>query len=170
MREGEERPYPLRVGKMLYFDDFQIDLSKGYFYQIWKLSYKQYMEVIDNPVTIPFYVPLFDAKYLDIFSRTTWHTILAIWVPVALVHFYFGLTKEYDVLSAVDSYIKLDSPSFSWIYVFILFASAILAWSLAEYSLHRFLFHMEKWMPDQALYRYLAFIIHGVHHALPMDG
>jgi len=45
-----------------------------------------------------------------------------------------------------------------------------MCWSVSEYSLHRFLFHMEKWMPDFAFFRYLAFAIHGIHHALPMDG
>ncbi|KAL4478270.1 hypothetical protein ABPG72_016582 [Tetrahymena utriculariae] len=170
MREGEERPYPLRVGKILYFDDFQIDLDKGYFYQIWKLSYKQYLEVIDNPVTIPFYVPLFDSKFLDLFSRNKWYTILAIWVPIAIYHFYLGLTYDYNVNSIIDNYVKLSSSSFSLFVILTILLFAVFTWSLAEYSLHRFLFHMEKWMPDQALYRYLAFIIHGVHHALPMDG
>lgn len=170
MREGEERPYPLRVGKILHFDDFKIDLAKGYFYQIWKLSYKQYMEVVDNPVTIPFYVPLFDNKFLDLCSRTTWRAILALWVPIALYHIYLSLTFNYEVHSIIDNYVMIDSPSFSLLVVAAVIGFAVLTWSLAEYSLHRFLFHMEKWMPDQALYRYLAFIIHGVHHALPMDG
>jgi sterol desaturase/sphingolipid hydroxylase (fatty acid hydroxylase superfamily) len=46
------------------------------------------------------------------------------------------------------------------------FALGILAWSLTEYMLHRFLFHLE---PDSHWGRRLHFIIHGVHHDFPHD-
>jgi sterol desaturase/sphingolipid hydroxylase (fatty acid hydroxylase superfamily) len=46
------------------------------------------------------------------------------------------------------------------------FALGILAWSLSEYLLHRFLFHLE---PDSHWGRRLHFIIHGVHHDFPHD-
>jgi sterol desaturase/sphingolipid hydroxylase (fatty acid hydroxylase superfamily) len=39
-------------------------------------------------------------------------------------------------------------------------------WSLAEYLLHRFVFHFE---PDSRWGRRLHFIIHGVHHDYPHD-
>ena len=44
--------------------------------------------------------------------------------------------------------------------------SAWSAWSLAEYLLHRFVFHFE---PDTRWGRRLHFIIHGVHHDYPHD-
>ena len=43
-------------------------------------------------------------------------------------------------------------------------ARAASAWSLAEYLLHRFVFHFE---PDTRWGRRLHFIIHGVHHDYP---
>jgi sterol desaturase/sphingolipid hydroxylase (fatty acid hydroxylase superfamily) len=46
------------------------------------------------------------------------------------------------------------------------FALGILAWSLTEYLLHRFIFHLE---PDSRWGRRLHFIIHGVHHDFPHD-
>jgi sterol desaturase/sphingolipid hydroxylase (fatty acid hydroxylase superfamily) len=46
------------------------------------------------------------------------------------------------------------------------FALGILAWSLSEYLLHRFLFHLE---PDSHWGRRIHFIIHGVHHDFPHD-
>jgi sterol desaturase/sphingolipid hydroxylase (fatty acid hydroxylase superfamily) len=46
------------------------------------------------------------------------------------------------------------------------FALGLLAWSLAEYLLHRFVFHFE---PDTRWGRRLHFIIHGVHHDYPHD-
>ena len=46
------------------------------------------------------------------------------------------------------------------------FALGIIAWSLTEYLLHRFVFHLE---PDSRWGRRLHFIIHGVHHDFPHD-
>jgi dihydroceramide fatty acyl 2-hydroxylase len=46
------------------------------------------------------------------------------------------------------------------------FFVGLLFWSLAEYLLHRFIFHLE---PDTSWGRRLHFIIHGVHHDYPHD-
>jgi sterol desaturase/sphingolipid hydroxylase (fatty acid hydroxylase superfamily) len=46
------------------------------------------------------------------------------------------------------------------------FALGIVAWSLTEYLLHRFVFHLE---PDSRWGRQMHFIIHGVHHDFPHD-
>jgi sterol desaturase/sphingolipid hydroxylase (fatty acid hydroxylase superfamily) len=46
------------------------------------------------------------------------------------------------------------------------FLVGLVAWSLAEYLLHRFVFHFE---PDTRWGRRLHFIIHGVHHDYPHD-
>jgi sterol desaturase/sphingolipid hydroxylase (fatty acid hydroxylase superfamily) len=46
------------------------------------------------------------------------------------------------------------------------FALGIVAWSLTEYLLHRFVFHLE---PDSRWGRRVHFVIHGVHHDFPHD-
>ncbi len=46
------------------------------------------------------------------------------------------------------------------------FALGIVAWSLTEYLLHRFVFHLE---PESRWGRRVHFIIHGVHHDFPHD-
>ena len=46
------------------------------------------------------------------------------------------------------------------------FVLGVLAWSLTEYLLHRFIFHLE---PDSRWGRRVHFIIHGVHHDFPHD-
>jgi len=42
-----------------------------------------------------------------------------------------------------------------------------LAWSLFEYTLHRWLFH---WQPERPALRRLVFMLHGIHHIQPQDG
>jgi len=46
------------------------------------------------------------------------------------------------------------------------FLGGLATWSLAEYLLHRFVFHLQ---PDNRFGRRLHFIIHGVHHDYPHD-
>jgi sterol desaturase/sphingolipid hydroxylase (fatty acid hydroxylase superfamily) len=48
----------------------------------------------------------------------------------------------------------------------LLFALGWLAWSLMEYLLHRFVFHMDAHTPPQRL---RAFLLHGYHHEFPDD-
>lgn len=41
--------------------------------------------------------------------------------------------------------------------------------TLLEYFLHRFIFHSEKWLPNNKIIRYLHYVLHGIHHTLPND-
>jgi len=38
-----------------------------------------------------------------------------------------------------------------------------------EYTMHRFLFHVDYYLPDKPVFLMLHFLMHGVHHYLPMD-
>jgi sterol desaturase/sphingolipid hydroxylase (fatty acid hydroxylase superfamily) len=44
--------------------------------------------------------------------------------------------------------------------------SGALAWSLAEYLLHRFVFHLDRWFPAAERF---CFLMHGCHHDDPAD-
>jgi 4-hydroxysphinganine ceramide fatty acyl 2-hydroxylase len=50
--------------------------------------------------------------------------------------------------------------------VIAVFALGVAFWSLTEYLLHRFVFHLQ---PDSPWGRRMHFIIHGVHHDFPHD-
>lgn len=45
----------------------------------------------------------------------------------------------------------------------------VFLWTLVEYVLHRFLFHVDKWLPDKPIFLTAHFLLHGVHHYLPTD-
>jgi sterol desaturase/sphingolipid hydroxylase (fatty acid hydroxylase superfamily) len=47
-------------------------------------------------------------------------------------------------------------------------ALGLLAWTLVEYVLHRFVFHFSPRNPPPWLHR-LVFLFHGIHHAQPWD-
>lgn len=42
-------------------------------------------------------------------------------------------------------------------------------WTILEYTLHRFLFHVDYYLPDANWALTLHFLLHGIHHYLPMD-
>jgi len=42
-------------------------------------------------------------------------------------------------------------------------------WTLVEYGMHRFLFHIDQWLPDNRWFLTAHFLLHGVHHYLPTD-
>ena len=44
-----------------------------------------------------------------------------------------------------------------------------LIWTILEYTLHRFLFHIDNWLPEKPVFLVLHFLMHGIHHYLPMD-
>jgi 4-hydroxysphinganine ceramide fatty acyl 2-hydroxylase len=49
------------------------------------------------------------------------------------------------------------------------FALGCVVWTILEYTLHRFLFHLDYYLPDNGVAITLHFLLHGIHHYLPMD-
>lgn len=92
---------------------------------------------------------LFGAPWAEHFSRTPPFAVL-LWVPVSLY------------LAAGALALPLASS-------LLLLVAGALTWSILEYLLHRFLFHLDKSLPPYALAMVLAFMLHGVHHKYPKD-
>ncbi len=88
-------------------------------------------------------------KYL---SRVRPWQVVVVWVPVAT--YFLGRGFADGALGARG--------------VLGLFATGLLAWTLLEYLLHRWLFHFAP-RPGSELQEDLAFLIHGVHHDYPYD-
>ncbi|KAJ3712510.1 hypothetical protein C8R42DRAFT_687089 [Lentinula raphanica] len=42
-------------------------------------------------------------------------------------------------------------------------------WTLLEYIFHRFLFHVDYYLPYKPIFLLSHFLLHGVHHYVPMD-
>src|SRR3954454_3786022 len=88
--------------------------------------------------------PLFQSRFLDFFSRIHPAVPALIYIPVIAALIVLGARGDQGVLE-----------------IAALFAGGLLIWTLAEYWLHRLIFH---WDPDNAIGHRLHFIIHGVHH------
>lgn len=93
--------------------------------------------------------PLFDSRLLDFFSRVHPSVPALIYFPViaGLVWLASGNATGAGTIA-------------------LLIGGGLGLWTLAEYWLHRKIFH---WEPDNAFGRRMHFIIHGVHHEHPND-
>lgn len=95
-------------------------------------------------------IRLFDQGWMEVLSKVHFSVPLFIFVPVIGYLFYLGLSS--GVLSIVDFV--------AWSML------GILAWTLTEYIMHRFIFHYE---PNSEWGKKLHFIFHGIHHDYPCD-
>jgi len=95
-------------------------------------------------------VRLFDNGVLECFSHVHPLTPLMVWMPVVTWLMWRSITVE-----------RLGPAT-----VVALGATGLITWSLAEYALHRFVFHLAPASPAR---RRLQFVVHGVHHEDPDD-
>lgn len=63
----------------------------------------------------------------------------------------------------------MNVSSLAWSQTLACFLLGNLIWTLLEYGFHRFLFHVDRLLPDMPAFLTFHFLMHGVHHYLPMD-
>lgn len=95
-------------------------------------------------------IRLFKSDFLEFFTHIHPAVVVLIWVPVALFFLIDAATGA--------------TPSSGWRHIPLGFVIGLAVWTLAEYTLHRFVFHFRPRKPWQER---VAFLFHGVHHAQP---
>lgn len=94
---------------------------------------------------------MFESDFFEWFSRIHPITPFVAWLPVVAVVLYRSVSRhDLGVLGVAG-----------------VFALGVLAWTLSEYVLHRYVFH---WQKDTPRGRRIHFLLHGVHHDYPNDG
>ena len=149
-----------------------LDLNKPLLMQVWNGGFTKdfYLEQVHRP---RYYskgdsAPLF-GNFLEPLSKTAWYVIPIVWLPCVA----YGTFRAYQGL-----------PSFFQTAAYWLIGLAL--WTLVEYGLHRGLFHVDKcafgsftysdsrlmphrYLPDNRVGITTHFLLHGIHHYLPMD-
>ncbi|MFA5836356.1 MAG: sterol desaturase family protein [Bellilinea sp.] len=95
-------------------------------------------------------IRLFESDFLEFFSHIHPAVVVIIWLPISL----YALVRGF-----------IDWPQgqgLGWIFFAFLFG--LFLWTLAEYLLHRFVFH---YRPKTEAQKKIFFLFHGVHHAQP---
>ncbi|KAF9297173.1 fatty acid alpha-hydroxylase [Mortierella antarctica] len=136
-----------------------LDLSKPLLYQLWKNNYPKdfYMKQVHIPRYLPYSARVFESDFLEVFSRTPWWLVPVLWLPVVAVIFSWSIKGGVEV--GALSHETAGS----------IFVAGIVTWSFAEYAIHRFLFHLDELLPDSTYSNVAHFLLHGIHHYLPMD-
>ncbi|KAK6352934.1 fatty acid alpha-hydroxylase [Orbilia brochopaga] len=131
-----------------------IDLEKPMFMQVYRGRFSKafYLRQVHRP---RHYrggesAPLF-GNFLEFTSKTPWWVIPILWIPCVS----YGVYRASEGLAPQS--------------VAACFLLGIGIWTFVEYCLHRFLFHLDEWLPDNNYAITLHFLLHGIHHYLPMD-
>ncbi|EKX51199.1 hypothetical protein GUITHDRAFT_151008 [Guillardia theta CCMP2712] len=128
-----------------------LDFSKPIIMQIGHLG-NNYNDFIHRPQVLDEPARFFESDFLEIFSRTPWYVVPLVWLPVITGMVLLSLKMGLTPLGAG-----------------LIFLGGLFTWTLIEYVLHRFLFHLDEWVQFNYWAITLHFLIHGVHHLLPMD-
>lgn len=91
---------------------------------------------------------LFKSDFLEFFTHISPLAVLVIWLPVVGYFVYRSIIININALYVSPVGIILG----------------LMLWTLAEYLLHRFLFHFPAKTPGQER---ISFLFHGIHHEQP---
>jgi sterol desaturase/sphingolipid hydroxylase (fatty acid hydroxylase superfamily) len=95
-------------------------------------------------------IRLFKSDFMEFFTHISPVAVMIIWIPVSA---YF----------LVRSILTAPTTRFPFFIPFC-FLAGLFIWTLAEYTLHRFVFHFE---PKSERGKRIIFLFHGIHHAQP---
>lgn len=93
---------------------------------------------------------LFKSDLLEFFSRVHPSVPVIIYLPL-IIYFLYQAASGSMISASV---------------IVLLFFAGMLAWTLTEYLLHRFIFHFE---PRKEFWKGIFYTFHGIHHAYPND-
>ncbi|XP_011096698.1 dihydroceramide fatty acyl 2-hydroxylase FAH1 [Sesamum indicum] len=128
---------------------FTVDLNKPLVFQVGHLG-EDYQEWVHQPIVSKEGPRFFESDFWEFLTRNQWWVIPLIWLPVV------GCSLSRSI------YLGHTIPQ-----VAMMTAFGVFAWTLIEYTLHRFLFHIKT---KSYWGNTIHYLLHGCHHKHPMDG
>ena len=132
-----------------------LDLDRAIFPQIWfgGFSKEFYLQQVHRPRHYRggASAPLF-GNFLEPLSKTAWWVVPMGGLPPVMYGSWYG----FNGLSTTTEGVAY------W-------CLGLFLWTLVEYLLHRGLFHVDHYLPDNRVGITTHFLLHGIHHYLPMD-
>ena len=93
---------------------------------------------------------LFENPLLERLTRSHFSVPLSILAIISISLIYLSFTK-----------FQIEASTFS-----ILFVIGFFSWTLGEYLIHRYVFHMDD---NKRWKRWITYTLHGIHHEYPKD-
>ncbi|KAF9017565.1 oxidoreductase [Hymenopellis radicata] len=154
-----------------------LDLNRPLVMQVWRANFSKsfYLKQIHQPRHLPRSAVLFGPAYLEIFTKAAWYVPPTLWLPMAGYLFLRSLFQFMGPIPLAMDKLSLPLSSMATIpleaygKVVSCFLLGNFLWTILEYLLHRFFFHLDEYLPDHNVALTLHFLLHGFHHYLPMD-
>ncbi|KAJ7755371.1 oxidoreductase [Mycena maculata] len=159
-----------------------LDLSKPLIRQVWEGNFSKsyYLQQVHQPRHLPESARLFGPSIFEAATRTYWWVIPLFWGPIFSYLFLRSLVQFSIAPRVLPAFTANPVAPFAHLSQALATGTPLLQtgacfllgnfiWTILEYTLHRFLFHIDYWLPDHPLAILLHFSMHGVHHYLPMD-
>jgi len=130
------------------------DRSKPILGQLYRMSDDEYHDLLQTPTTSGDSIIILGGP-LERFTHSALWQPLLVWIPLSFYLFWWSHTTGL-ILSA------------------LLFGVGWLYWTLLEYCLHRWVFHLTHWWGSRprvllGVRNVLHFLFHGIHHKFPSD-
>lgn len=129
------------------------------------------------------------------FTQTPWYIVPLVWLPIAALLVWKSLHQQpgatlIEAATRIAPYFVLGN--FIWTVSFSRLQNAayppwegksdgvggqlisplarhpLLTEQLLEYGVHRFVFHIERFLPDHPFFLMIHFTAHGIHHYIPV--
>ncbi|NXX27983.1 FA2H hydroxylase, partial [Nicator chloris] len=136
---------------------------------LWQVGYlgEKYDEWVHQPVDRP--IRLFHSDFLEFLSKTAWYVVFMVWTPMVLYLSWVSYTSlaqgNTRLFSSFTTEYSIPIHKYYFPFIFLL---GMILWSLLEYLIHRFVFHMKPPASNYYLIT-LHFLLHGQHHKSPFD-
>ncbi|NWI01087.1 FA2H hydroxylase, partial [Tichodroma muraria] len=136
---------------------------------LWQVGYlgEKYDEWVHQPVDRP--IRLFHSDFFEFLSKTAWYVVFMVWTPVVLYLSWVSYTSlaqgNTRLFSSFTTEYSIPVHKYYFPFIFLL---GMILWSLLEYLIHRFVFHMKPPASNYYLIT-LHFLLHGQHHKSPFD-
>uniref|UniRef100_A0A182P0Q9 Fatty acid 2-hydroxylase n=1 Tax=Anopheles epiroticus TaxID=199890 RepID=A0A182P0Q9_9DIPT len=140
--------------------EYLVDWSKPMLLQIYKLGDK-YADWVNKPVDRE--LRLFGPTWVENLTRTPWWIVPAFWIPAIL----YLIVQHGAQQVAIGRGLSSPRESFLTVDLYLHLVIGALAWTLLEYSLHRWVFHLDA--KGNRVLQTFHFLIHGQHHKVPFD-
>lgn len=145
---------------LLFFQEL-VDWNKPMVAQVGKLG-AEYIKWVHSPVDRP--LRLFGSEFIEFFSKTPWYVVPVVWLPVVLYLSIVGMTNlSQDGFPHFLSSALLNNSSLVILMFVGFFLFGVFLWTLVEYVLHRYLFHITP-PDDSPFWITFHFFLHGQHH------
>jgi len=142
-----------------------IDITKPMVWQIGKLG-KHYQKWIHTPDDVD--LRFFETDWIESLTMCQWYVIPTVWLPIMLYFLYLSASEFFESGPEVMMPFLFGGITLSTWHMPILFIGGVLMWTLLEYVIHRWVFHLRPPHWSKLLIT-LHFLFHGQHHKNPMN-